>query len=283
MSHLPDVLRLEPLSSHRYSVANVGEPDAVVFGGQLLAQMIMAASVDSPHKTVKTINVILARAAKVDAETEVDVQTFHAGRSFASHTITAWQGDRLCARASVLTHSAEDDLITHQLDMSPATPPDTATPARDHSVFPGAEYVIAHGVDLTDSAAPTGPAELTVWYRWPDAPGDPDLPADASNTQAVINQAALAWGTDGFLIGTAMRPHAGIAYDRAHVDIATGVVSHTLTFHRPFVMTDWVVMTHESPFAGGGRSYGRCDIHDRAGTLIASYVQDSMIRAMGSR
>lgn len=272
MRDIPDILQLEPLSSHRYAVANLGEADAVVFGGQLIAQMITAASVHSPDKTVKTINVIFARAAKAGAATEIDVHTFHAGRSFASHTVTAWQGDRLCARASVLTHSDEDDLIAHQLHQPTLAPPDATTAARDHSVFPGAEYVIADGVDLMDSAAPTGPAELTVWYRWPDAPKDP-----------IINQAALAWGTDGFLIGTAMRPHAGMAYDRAHVDVATGVVSHTLTFHRPFVMNDWVSMTHTSPFAGGGRSYGRCDIHDTTGMLIASYVQDSMIRAMEPR
>jgi len=226
----------------------------------------------SPDKTVKTINVIFARAARAGADTEIDVHTFHAGRSFCSHTVTAWQGDRLCARASVLTHAAEPDLVSHQTDpppQSPLSPPAASAVARDHSVFPGAEYVVADGVNLIDSDAPTGPAELTVWYRWPAAPDDP-----------IINQAALAWGTDGFLIGTAMRPHEGLGYDRAHVDIATGVISHTLTFHRPALMNDWVLMTHESPFAGGGRTYGRCDIHDGAGNLIASYMQDSMMRAI---
>lgn len=269
MRNVPEILRLEPLSSHRYAVANFGEADSVVFGGQLLAQMITAAVVHSPDKTVKTISVIFARAARASAETEIDVHTFHAGRSFASHTVTAWQGDRLCARASVLTHCTEPDLVAHQLAAPDLTPPTGENAARDHSVFPGAEYVIAAEVDLMDSTAAAGPAELTVWYRWPDAPDDP-----------AINQAALAWGTDGFLIGTAMRPHEGLGYDRAHVDIATGVISHTLTFHRPVAMTDWLVMSHTSPFAGGGRTYGRCDIHDTSGTLIASYVQDSMLRAM---
>jgi len=269
-SAVPPVLRLEPIGERRYAVQNEGDATTrnVVFGGQLLAQTIMAAAAHSPDKTVKTISIIFARSGRVDAPTEIDVETFHSGRTFASHTISAWQGDRLCSRALVLTHAHEPDLITHQSDM-PVLAPAHGEPVSDNAAFPGAEYVIADGVDLIDSSAPIGPAELAVWYRSPQTPDHP-----------LVNQAVLAWGTDGFLIGTAMRPHAGVGYDRAHLDLSTGVIGHTLTFHRPFSMRDWVLMSHESPFAGGGRSYGRCHIHDTTGTLVASYVQDNMIREM---
>ena len=268
---LPPILRLEPVGTARYRASNEGDPatNNVVFGGQLLAQMIMAAAAHSDGKTVKTISAIFARAARADADTEISVDTFHSGRAFASHTVSVWQGDRLCARASVLTHAQEADVIAHQQDRPTATPPSAGRAASDHAVFPGAEYVIADNVDLVDSAGPTGPAELSVWYRSQHTPDDP-----------IVNQAVLAWGTDGFLIGTAMRPHPGVAYDRAHVDLSTGVISHTLTFHRAFSMHDWLLMSHEAPFAGGGRSYGRCHIHDATGTLVASYVQDSIIREM---
>ncbi|MEQ8840282.1 MAG: thioesterase family protein [Acidimicrobiales bacterium] len=270
MSDIPPILRLEPVSENRYAVTNAGDAaeNPVVFGGQLLAQMITAAGAHSEGKTVRTIHTTFARAARVDADTELLVDTFHGGRSFASHTITAVQGDRICARAQVLTDAGEPDLIEHH-DPAPERTPPAGDGDTGHSVFPGAEFVIADGVDLVDSAAPVGPAELTVWYRSRHTPDDP-----------LVNQAVLAWGTDGFLIGTAMRPHAGMGYDRAHVDLSTGVIGHTLTFHRPFSMTDWLLMEHEAPFAGGGRSYGRCHIFDRAGALVASYIQDNMIRAM---
>ncbi|MDE0700738.1 MAG: acyl-CoA thioesterase II [Acidimicrobiaceae bacterium] len=268
---LPPILRLEPVAEARYRVGNEGDPavNNVVFGGQLLAQMIMAATAHSDDKSVKTISAIFARAARVDADTEISVETFHAGRAFASHTVSVWQGDRLCARGSVLAHVTEADVIAHQVDRPTATPPDEGRLASDHAVFPGAEYVIADDVDLVDSAGTTGPAELSVWYRSRHTPDDP-----------IVNQAVLAWGTDGFLIGTAMRPHPGVAYDRAHVDLSTGVISHTLTFHRPFSMHDWLLLSHEAPFAGAGRSYGRCHVHDSGGALVASYVQDAMIREM---
>lgn len=270
MTDTPPILHLEPVSENRYAVANLGDAavNPVVFGGQLLAQMITAAGAHSPEKTVKTIHTTFARAARVDADTELIVDTFHSGRAFASHTITAVQGDRVCARAQVLTDADEPDLIEHH-DPAPSLTPPEGDGDTGHSVFPGAEFVIADGVDLVDSNAPVGPAELTVWYR-----------SRATPDEALINQAVLSWGTDGFLIGTAMRPHAGLGYDRAHVDVSTGVIGHTLTFHRPFSMTDWLLMQHEAPFAGGGRSYGRCHIFDATGALVASYVQDNMIRAM---
>ena len=77
------------------------------------------------------------------------------------------------------------------------------------------------GVDISDPEA-VGPAELDVWTRFVGAPDDP-----------AISQALLAFATDGFLIGTAMRPHPGVGQAQAHRTLSTGVISHTLTFHEP--------------------------------------------------
>jgi acyl-CoA thioesterase-2 len=270
---LPSVLALHELSERSYRVDNHGDPDVhnVVFGGQLLAQMIMAATRHSPGMSVKTINAIFARAGRVDAETTIDVETIHSGRAFASHTITVRQGDRLCSRALVLAHAEQDDLISHQPDAPDLVPPADGDPAifTGGLAFPGAEHMVDGGVDTTDSSLPARPAELDVWLRSTITPDDP-----------TVNQAVLAWATDGFLIGTAMLPHIGFGQDRAHRDLSTGVLNHTLTFHRPFSLADWALMRHDSPFAGGGRSHGRCLVFDRAGSLVASYVQDNMIRPM---
>ena len=78
-----------------------------------------------------------------------------------------------------------------------------------------------------------------MWTRFAGAPDDP-----------TIDQALLAFATDGFLIGTAMRPHAGVGQAQAHVTVTTGVVSHTLTFHEPFAAREWLLLSHHSPYAG---------------------------------
>lgn len=268
------LLRVEPAGPGRFRVRNEGDPTVrdVVFGGQLLGQAIMAASASFPGKAVRTLHTIFARAARVSAATELAVEPIHDGRSFASANVTAWQGDRLCARSLVLLDAPDPDLIRHAAPAPRAEGPEQAVDAGPSPlVFPGAELRIVGGVDTWSPDAPVGPPELFAWVRYAGAPGD-----------VAPNQAILAWGTDGFLIGTAMRPHAGIGQADAHKTLSTGVVGHTLTFHEPFTMRDWLLIAHESPHAGAGRSYGRAHVFTRDGRLVASFVQDNMIRAMSS-
>jgi len=265
------LLRLAPAGPGRFRAPNEGDPAVrdVVFGGQLLGQMIVAASASAPGKSVRTIHTIFARAARVSAPTELAVEPLHDGRSFASLSVSALQGDRLCARALVLLDAPDPDLIRHAAPAPAVRDPDVAVDAGPSPlVFPGAELRIVGGVDTWSPDAPVGPAELFAWLRFAGAPDD-----------VATNQAILAWGTDGFLIGTAMRPHAGIGQADAHQTLSTGVVGHTLTFHEPFRVRDWLLIAHESPHAGGGRSYGRAQVFTRDGRLVASFVQDSMIRA----
>jgi acyl-CoA thioesterase-2 len=95
-----------------------------------------------------------------------------------------------------------------------------------------------------------------------------------------VSQSLLAFATDGFLIGTAMRPHEGVGQAQAHVTLSTGVLSHTITFHEPLYAGDWHLLSHHSTHAGHGRCYGRANVFSVDGALVASFVQDAMIRPM---
>jgi acyl-CoA thioesterase len=257
-------LVLEPTGPGRYRADNIDTGHGVVFGGQLLAQTVAAALRDHPDKQVKTLHTVFARGGSPDRGVEIDVDVMHAGRAFASSTVTITQGDRLCTRSLVLLSGDEPDLIRHA-DPMPAVHAADRTPGGTHAT--GAwEVRIVGGVDIADPDA-VGPAELDVWTRFVGAPDDPGT-----------SQALLAFATDGFLIGTAMRPHAGVGQAQAHVTLSTGVVSHTLTFHEPFSAGDWLLLSHGSPYAGRGRSYGRADVFAADGRLVASFVQDNMIR-----
>jgi acyl-CoA thioesterase II len=266
----PAVLRLESIGDDRYAAQNVGDPNErdVVFGGQLMAQMIVLAADRNPGKDVKTIQTIFARAAEVGTPLEIEVGSMHSGRAFASETMTVWQGDRLCSRAMLLLSAAEPDTIRHTTDMPAVGGPEAwAKRAPTGVVFPGTDFRIVDEVDTWDVNAPLGSAELNVWLRHEDMPDE-----------LCISQAVLAYATDGFLIGAAMRPHAGFGQDRAHVDLSTGVISHTMTFHEPFDVRRWLLSAQEVVHAGRGRVYGRGNVFTQDGSLVASFVQDSMVR-----
>jgi acyl-CoA thioesterase len=260
-----EALTLEPVGNDRYLATNLPAEHGVVFGGQLLGQSVMAALPGQEGKTVKTIHTVFARGAAPDAPLDVTVERMHSGRSVASSTVTISQGDRLVTRSLVLLNAEEADVIRHADEPRSATSPDDVTGSvRGAGAW---EIGIVGDVDLADPEL-VGPPELDVWVRFVGAPDDP-----------ATDQALVAYSTDGFLIGTAMRPHAGVGQAQAHRTLSTGVLSHTLTYHERCPASQWHLLEQWSSYAGHGRSYGRGDIFRADGHLAASFVQDAMIRA----
>jgi acyl-CoA thioesterase len=260
-----EALTLEPVGDDRYRAGNLPSAHGVVFGGQLLAQSIMAGLAGQEGKAVKTLHTVFARGASHDAPLDISVERMHAGRSVASSTVTISQADKICTRSLVLLSALEDDVIRHaDPRRSSSTPEDVAGHVRGEEAW---ELGIVGNVDISDPEL-VGPPELDVWVRFAGAPDD-----------AATDQALVSYSTDGFLIGTAMRPHAGVGQAQAHVTLSTGVLSHTLTFHEHCPAGEWHLLEQWATYAGHGRSYGRGEIFRGDGQLAASFVQDAMIRA----
>jgi acyl-CoA thioesterase-2 len=256
---------LEPVGPDRFRADHVEAGHGVVFGGQLLGQSIVAALAGHDGKRVKTIHTVFARSGSPDAPVEITVDRMHAGRAFASSTVTIGQGDRLCTRSIVLLSADEPDFIRHAAPMPDVPEPSVAGLNHEQGAW---QVCIVGDVDIADPGR-VGPAELDVWTRFVGAPDDP-----------AMAQALLAYATDGFLIGTAMRPHEGVGQSQAHVTLSTGVISHTLTFHEPFDSGGWLLLSQRGTYAGRGRAYGTANVFRADGVLAASFVQDAMIRPM---
>jgi acyl-CoA thioesterase II len=259
---------LEATGPDAYRAESADEGYGVVFGGQLLGQSILAALAGQAGKTVKTVHTVFARSASPDAALAITVDRMHEGRTLASSAVTIGQGDRLCTRSLVLLSADEPDFIRHAEPPPELPGPDECKPAGESSG--GWEIRIVGDVDISDPEL-VGPPQLDVWTRFVGAPGDP-----------AIDQALLAYATDGFLIGTAMRPHAGVGQAQAHRTVSTGVLSHTLTFHEPCAAGEWQLLSHRSSYAGRGRCYGRARVFRADGALVAEFVQDGMIRRLQS-
>lgn len=259
---------LEPTGPGSFRARHADGESGVVFGGQLLGQAIVAALAGHEGKAVETLHTIFARAVSPATPIEVVVEGGHDGRTFASRAVTMSQGGRLCTRSLVLLSADDPDFIRHADAPPPVPGPDDCAPAAEGL---GAwDLRIVGGVDVDDPAL-VGPPELDVWSRFVGAPDDPAL-----------DQALLAFATDGFLIGAAMRPHAGVGQSQAHRTLSTGVISHTLTFHEPCSAGEWILLSQRSTHAGHGRCHGRGSVFRTDGTLVASFVQDGMIRPLPS-
>ena len=278
-SQLPQAFSLETIGEGRFLASSIGDPEVhdVVFGGQILAQAILASeaaggatgSTGNPEKDLSSIHTVFSRTASISRPLEIDVETIHDGRTATSQSITVHQGDRVCARSLVLRQAPAADLIRHQDERPDVPGPEDCPPAEARGlVAPGTEVRVAGGIDTWDSHAPTGPAELFVWIK---------APGERSQGEA-LSQALLAYATDGYLIGAAMRPHDGVGQDMAHRSLTTGVVTHTLDFHEPVPPGQWLLLAQNSTYTGRGRAFGRAQVFDEDGALVASFSQESIIR-----
>lgn len=267
-AQVPNVLKLRELGEHTYRTNHpeeTAEGRDVVFSGQLLAQMIMASdAAASVAKEVRSVHTIFARAATYTQPIDLHVESMHAGRTWASDTVTATQDGRLLSRSLVLLNSLDPDLMQHGPDMPGDVPPPDELQRGEGLVFPGAEVRPVIGAPIMQGV----PTDLS-WHRFP-------CPQDSAS----VNQAIMGWGTCGKLIELSMRQHADrVRLSDAHRSLSTGVIAHTIHFLDRVDVSEWLLLVNRADHAGGGRVYGSGYVFNESGRLVAAFHQDSMVKA----
>jgi acyl-CoA thioesterase len=263
--------QLENMDYYGLQAQEGGEATAavadVISGGQLLAQAVALACSSQEGKTAKAVTAVFARAGRVSQPLEVAVQEIQNGRSMGTVVLTFTQNDRPFATATVLLHVPDEDLIRHAAKPQHAvgSPGEPGVRLAGRGLF---EFGYPPG---TEKSGPddVGPAEQPMWVRCPAAPDE-----------QVLNQALLAFITNFQPIGVAMKPHVGLSVDQSHRSVSTGVLSHSVSFHEPFTIRDWLLLDLDAPYAGRGRVYGRGNVFTQAGELVASLSQEAMVRGI---
>jgi acyl-CoA thioesterase II len=229
-----------------------------VFGGQVLAQFVRTASLACPDKTVKSLHAVFPREGHADEPLAYEVTRHHDGRTFGTLSITATQAKGPIGIATVSMHAPEDGPDRQSVE------PVGEVPGPDHAVALGLIPWETRAADDLN-ATTTGPPEFELWMRTPSV--DPELAS-----------ALAAYATDLTLIGTALRPHAGLSQLGNGTQFTSAVTSHTIWFHRPFITDQWLLLRQHSPLLASGRSFGRGDILTSGGVLVASYAQEALLR-----
>jgi acyl-CoA thioesterase-2 len=77
------------------------------------------------------------------------------------------------------------------------------------------------------------------------------------------------------LLAAALLPHR-LMFGNPRLQMAS--LDHAVWFHAPFRADDWLCYQQESPWAGNARALCRGSLFDRAGTLVATVMQEGLIR-----
>ncbi|MGC4960358.1 acyl-CoA thioesterase [Gordonia sp. DT101] len=266
---LLDLFDVEPGGPDRFIGATGIEGEegrVVVEGTQVLAQAIAAVAKRFPDKSIRSAQAVFARAVTVGPAVELDVDVVHEGRSVATAVVAASQNGKRCVTITVLADVPTEDLIAHHLPRPAVAGPDQAFAAR--MPLPGRDVrlIDVHEVNSPDEV---GPPELYAWLKYDPVPQRDDLA-----------KALLAHFTGHLGISTTMRAHAGIGTSQAHLTVSTAPMTIAISFHEPVRWDGWILYAHESTQVGAGMSYVRGTVHTEDGALLASFVQDGLIRPL---
>lgn len=268
LSNLLTCLRLREIGADTYEGDNLELDYHRVFGGQVLAQSVLALGAAArPDLRLKSLTQRFPREGGVETPLRYQVDRRQEGRSFASYDVSADQQGRLVSVGAASLHVPESGYEWQAA--APATTPEEADPA-PLDMVPW-EVRVVGGVDLGAPAAQ--PPVYRFWMRIPTLEADDEW----------THQALLAYATDLTVIGTGLLPIEGVSQNGTGSVFHSAVTTHSLWFHRPVRMDAWVLVDQHSPIVSGGRVFGRGDVWTATGDLVASFAQEAMVRVLPPR
>jgi len=255
---------------------DIGTPR--VFGGQVLAQSVIAASRTVDEGTIHSLHAYFLRAGDSTAPIVYDVDRNRDGRSFKSRRVVAIQHGRPIFTLAA-SFQLEQEGLDHQFEM-PDVPMPEDLPSESNVSEEQLQQVPQllrrwftrtgpfdfRSVKKVDVFNPRPqPPRQDIWFRLNEKIDAPDL----------MHRALMAYASDFHLVGTATLPH-GISFIQDDLTMAS--LDHAMWFHRPARVDDWLLYSCDSPSSSGGRGLARGSIYDRSGRLVASAAQEGMIR-----
>jgi len=279
LERLVDLLSLERIEVTLFRGETQDLGWGVVFGGHVLGQALSAAAQTVPEdRFVHSLHGYFLLPGDVDQPIVYDVDRIRNGGSFTTRRVKAIQNGRAIFNLSA-SFQIEEEGLGHQDEMpdvpGPEKLPSQTELARriaDQIPEPLRERFTAESPIEIRPIAPHNPLDpeprepqSAAWYRAIDP-----LPDDSS-----VHRFLLAYASDFNFLGTSMYPH-GVSWMTPRMQVAS--LDHSMWFHRPFRLDEWVLHDMESPSAAGGRGLVRGRIFDRDGTLVAATSQEGLIR-----
>ena len=280
-SALIERLELEEIDQDLYRGHNEPNRTGRIFGGQVAAQSLMAAGRTVDEMLAHSLHGYFLRAGDPKIPVIYTVDRIRDGRSFVTRRVVATQRGKAIFNMACSFHKAEEGL-EHQMEMpSEGIHEPESTPPWHERIIPLWENASERlkqvwrpgprPIDMRDKDIPVylgGEArggQNLIWLRTPGPmPDDPFL-----------HQCVLAYATDFSLIDTMLRQHE---VRGPMGSMMTASLDHAIWFHVPLRVDDWLLYVQDSPRAAGARGFARGSIYTRDGVLVASAVQEGLMR-----
>lgn len=279
VTELLDILDLERLETDLFRGVSPQRGWPRVFGGQVVAQALVAASrtVDGtrpPH----SLHAYFLLGGDPKVPIVYEVERIRDGGSFATRRVVAIQHGRAIFATSISFHDVETG-VDHQAPMPDVTGPDDLPDARtllfrDAAGVP--DPVLAYMA--RERPIELKPVEIERYLRREPRPPRFHVwlrAAEPLPNDPAVHRAVLAYASDMTLLDATLIAHGRTVFD---TDIQSASLDHALWLHRPFRADEWLLYAQDSPSAAGSRGFARGLVFSREGDLVASVVQEGLIR-----
>lgn len=283
VNQLLETLTLVPQADNVFVGQSHDYVGARIFGGQVLGQALMAAShTVASDKPCHSLHGYFLRGGDISRPVYYHIEPMRDGRSLSARRVTAKQSDSNGTMQVIFTMMASFAPIEAGLDYQPPMPS-----------YPSPDTLLTEQ-QLKNQVVGKIPDSLKARYMRqrhieikPVTPRDPIHPAPAAPQQAnwlripelgkqsvQVQQALLAFSSDFYLVGTGLMSH-GISFLTKGLQAAS--IDHTMHFHRPFDMNDWLLydMWSDTTSNAKGLNHGQ---FWQDGKLIATTQQEGLMR-----
>ncbi len=261
-------------------------PHGRVFGGQVLAQCVMAAGITvrdvndgDGTRPIHSLHGYFMRPGDDTLPIRFAVEEMRDGNSFSTRRVHAVQKG---APIMSMTCSFQERAggLDHQDPMPDVPGPDglpslaDAFRGVDH---PGARHIAESRpiemrpvesnmfVDAGDQQVATNHVWMRAIDRLPDDP--------------LLHAAVLAYSSDYSLLEPVLRRH-GMVWTDPRLRVAS--LDHSMWFHRDARADEWLLYAQQSPSAISGRGLSIGEMYTQDGTLVATTAQEGMVRVKES-
>ncbi|GAA3523485.1 acyl-CoA thioesterase [Nocardioides daeguensis] len=297
-SILTDAITLKESQAEVFDVAFTATtqpcPWPKAYGGDMVAQAVVAAvrtvpSAGPDAKSLHSMHSYFMRPVDIGAEVRYEVELLRDGRGYSTRQVRAFQNGKV-VYVCLASFAAGEPGGSFQASLPTGfpAPEDLPTSAayladRAGGTMTEASKAYWSGGRSFDMRHTPGPVYLTVdgertphqavWVK----PYDALRPVEGL-TDEQRDLAALAYVCDYTILEPALRV-LGLAW--ADEGLVTASLDHAMWFHRPVRMDGWLLYAQEAVSVENGRGSAIGRFFTPEGELVATVVQEGLIRAAG--
>ncbi len=278
LQQLIELLDLEQIEVNLFRGRSPQDGWQRVFGGQVLGQALVAAGRTVEGRAAHSFSAYFLRPGDPKVPILYDVDRIRDGKSFTTRRVVAIQHGKAIFNLAA-SFQIDEPGLEHQIEMPDVPGPEgllnevqlrekqaDRIPEKMRATFLRERPIEVRPIDPIDEFAPEKrPPFQNVWFRAVDT-----LPDDRA-----LHQCVLAYASDLTLLDTSALPH-GVSWWSEKLQTAS--LDHAMWFHRPFRADAWLLYAQDSPRAAGARGFNRGSVFTREGELVASVVQEGLIR-----